>query len=259
MPNVVLKQTRISYKTVFAVLYKLSDNEGYINVDSRVLQKHTSYSRKTIYQAIAFLKRVNLLELIEYRTGRGQHSTYKLNWFKTKPKQKVSPLKSIRTLRTHSPNEQPAALTEIISPNNKLLWNRCMKANRELLEVSPLAKKHARECANVLGRHIKGKTRGYARKVYERLREMLKHLKLPTWAVDTTKICGWFMVVLKNLFKPKPKRKRYADYNEYLKAMIEKEREEVLRKRGHRQESAPAEAWHKFNEEKNQKPLEWFE
>jgi len=123
-----------------------------------------------------------------------------------------------------------------------------MRANRELLEQSALGKTQVRLCVQVLGRYVKGKTREQALKIYDKLADILKHLKLPSWATDASQISGWFMAVLKNLFKAKPEKKRQRGYNEYLQEQIEKERMAVLRRRGHR-EATVGEAWQRWEEE----------
>lgn len=82
LPNVVLKQTKPSYRTIFTLLYEISNRKGYFDLNAKSLSEICGFSRKTIYEALAFLKRVNLVWLIEEKTGRGRHSLYKLNWRK---------------------------------------------------------------------------------------------------------------------------------------------------------------------------------
>lgn len=90
LPNVIEKQTRVSYRTLFTLLFETSNRKGYFELNAKELAAQCGFSRKTIYEALAFLKRVNLVKLIEERTGRGHHSLYKLNWRKFTTKAKSS-------------------------------------------------------------------------------------------------------------------------------------------------------------------------
>ncbi|MFB6271654.1 MAG: hypothetical protein ABEL51_02045 [Salinibacter sp.] len=71
----------------------------------------TGFSRKTVYQVLAFLKRVNLLWTIHYRTGRGQHSLYQLNWMKPNrgSDKKCHPPKNPRSNKTNTAINDPGS------------------------------------------------------------------------------------------------------------------------------------------------------
>jgi hypothetical protein len=139
---------------------------------------------------------------------------------------------------------------DIISPENRQQWNRCMKAFREALGNSTLPKGYLRICTGVLGRHLKGKTRAYALKLFERLRELAHKLRVPEWVKSIGGLCRWFMGLLQGLFKPKPKpkRRRFKDYNEYLWHLHEQEVERVRLKRAEYRQQEPtiAEKWREW-------------
>lgn len=92
-PN-VLRNAPTTVRRVFDYLYALSDDSGFFELNAEAIATTLGLSRPTIYRSVARLKRVNLLHLVEYRTGRGQHSLYQVNWRKPKPSiaQSVSPL-----------------------------------------------------------------------------------------------------------------------------------------------------------------------
>ncbi len=82
IPNVIRKQRSLSYDRIFRYLYRHSDAHGRFELRADTVVAETGYSRKTVYKVVKFLQRVNLLFRTESRTGRGHHSTYRLNWRK---------------------------------------------------------------------------------------------------------------------------------------------------------------------------------
>lgn len=242
-----------SSRRVFLYLYTISDQDGFFELDAAKISLHTGLSRKTVYKAIAFLQRVRLLFLEEARTGRGRHSLYKLNW--RKPAQKLNPQKQEKQCsevaeiivqeKCHpcinkeklSKNIHPSGdgtapiCREIISPMNRTQWNQCMKAFREVLQRSRLAQCQQRLCVGVLGRHLKGKPRSYALQLFEKLRRVAPKLQAPGWVSSVVELCRWFMGLLKHLFRPRPRRRRFRDSNEYLQHLHEREVERVMLKR----------------------------
>ncbi len=273
-----------SPRRVFAYLYIVSDQQGLFELDASQISAHTGLSRKTVYKAIAFLQRVHLLFLHEARTGRGRHSVYRLNWRKPAPKhqqagQKMRPAevdetaahkkchppirykRSMKLKNIHPSGDGPQAIPgDIISPANRPQWNRCMKAFRETLDGSQLPTRYRRVCTALVGRHLKGKTRAYALKLFEKLRGLVRKLRVPEWVQSVGDLCRWFMGWLKNLFtpKPKPKRRRFRDYNEYLWHLHEREVERVRRKRAEYEsrELSVAERWREWAE-KQRAELVW--
>jgi hypothetical protein len=267
LPNVLAAQRWESPRRVFLYLYTISDQDGFFELDASKISAQTGLSRKTVYKSIALLQKVRLLFLHEARTGRGKHSVYRLNW--RKPAKKRD---SIEQKKCHPPirysmklnnihpsgDGQRAIPGEIISPANRRQWNRCMKAFRETLGNSRLPKNCLRICTSVVGRHVKGKTRTYALKLFEKLREWVPKLKLPDWVKSVRDLCCWFMGLLKNIFKPKPKRRRFQDYNEYLWHLHEQEVELVMLKRAQSQQREPtiAELWREWAD-KQKAELAW--
>jgi len=214
-------------------LYSLSNQQGLIDLDADRISQLTNLSRRTVYNSIKFLRRVNLLKLITCRTGRGCHSTYQLNWRKPQKQKKCArphPYRS-RSKEIHPTGD--GAIAQTITPQNPVLWKRCLKSFRELLEQSRLSKSQQRLCVGVLGRHLKGKRREYGLKVYEKLKAMVGKLRSPEWIKRVQDLCRWFMGLLKSLFKSKlkPERKRFGDYNEYLWELARREKERVMAKR----------------------------
>lgn len=82
IPRVIQRQKRRSSLEVFLYLYRHSDGNGRLALDASAASAATGFSRKTVYKVVRFLQRVNLLFLVEARTGRGNHSIYRLNWKK---------------------------------------------------------------------------------------------------------------------------------------------------------------------------------
>lgn len=82
LPNVIQKQRSLSYHRIFCALYRHADEAGRLELRANAIVDETGYSRKTVYKVVNFLQRVNLLFLLEPRTGRGRHSLYRLNWKK---------------------------------------------------------------------------------------------------------------------------------------------------------------------------------
>ena len=247
LPNVIAIQRGDSYRKVFACLYSLSNENGLLELDALRLKALTGLSRKTVYKVVSFLQRVNLLRLVEARTGRGKHSLYRLNWRKPRKCHPPYPLVSKRK-GIHPSGDKPMA--QIISPQNRQLWNRCLKSFRELLEQSKLSKGQQQLCTCVLGRHLKGKARDYGLRLYVRLLARIWQVRPPGWVKSVQALCRWFMGVLKGLFNPRQqlKRRRFRDYNEYLAGMHRQELERVMTRRGERPESAE-EAWERWHRE----------
>lgn len=108
-----------------------------------------------------------------------------------------------------------------------------MRAFRETLGNSQLPGRYLRTCVGVLGRHLKSKPRSYALRLFEKLQKLAHKLKVPGWVKSLVELCRWFMGLLKSLLKPKPRlrRKRFRDYNEYLRYLHEREVEQVRLKR----------------------------
>jgi len=234
MPNVVTKQTSRAFKTVFVQIYQASDQNGSFELNACEIASATGVSRRRVYDAISFLQRVNLLKKIESRTGRGKHSTFKLNWRKpTPPKARkcatripyTSELKNIHpTGDSHDQN--------ILQPKNQKLWSKCMIAFRTTLEVSSLAPGQRRLCMGVLGRFLKNKSRETGLKLYERLNQVVRELRAPQWARTAQELCRWFWGLIKSLFKPVQQRGRKFDFNEYQWELMAREKDRVRKRRG---------------------------
>jgi hypothetical protein len=251
LPNVVAAQKSDSYRKVFLCLYSISDQHSTFELDAAKVSQATELSRKTVYKVVAFLRRVHLLKSVTLKTGRGRHSTYQLNWRKPskypqamrEKKQPSAIAESIEQKKCHPPKMLSSkrqipptgdeAIAQTITPQNPVLWKRCLKSFRELLEQSRLSKSQQRLCVGVLGRHLKGKRREYGLKVYEKLKAMVGKLRAPEWVKRVQDLCRWFMGLLKSLFKSKlkPERKRFGDYNEYLWELARQEKERVMAKR----------------------------
>lgn len=253
LPKVIAIQKGNSYRKVFGYLYSISDGESSFELDANQASQATGLSRKTVYKVISFLKRVNLLRPLNIRTGRGLHSSYQLNW--RKPKKCHPPIPLVSKYKTHPPGDQP--MGKIISPHNRRLWNQAMKSFRELLQNSRLSKQQQRCAAQVLGRHLKGRTRAYGLKLYERLRSLVARIKAPGWIRSLQELYRWFMGLLKGLFKCKSGgklkakskgKKRCKDYNDYLWQLHRQEVERVMAKRAQVEPTAE-ELWAQWRQE----------
>lgn len=81
----------MSYDHIFRILYRDSNVDGHLELQADEIAAEAGYSRKTVYKVIKFLQKVNLLFLVESRTGRGHHSVYRLNWKKPKGSEDSTP------------------------------------------------------------------------------------------------------------------------------------------------------------------------
>jgi len=106
LPNVVLNQKSTANQRVFVYLFHLADEDGYVELDINNCSNSCGFSRTTVFKALRFLSRVNLLVKDSFNTGRGRHSTYRLRWRrvakfprKCKPIREFKKRKSINDLR----------------------------------------------------------------------------------------------------------------------------------------------------------------
>jgi hypothetical protein len=136
LPRVIKQQKSDSYTKVFIGLYSLSDREGFLELDASRLEELTGLSRKTIYKVISFLRRVNLLKLLEYRTGRGRHSLYRLNWRKPGSK-KCHPLKY---KKEYAINDRPCSIEKSNSKRTRNAPPSLEDVHKKLAKVEMLAK-----------------------------------------------------------------------------------------------------------------------
>ncbi|MBI1729348.1 hypothetical protein HYR53_01840, partial [Candidatus Acetothermia bacterium] len=165
-----------------------------IELDAEELANASGLSRKTIYRAVSFLKRVNLLKLNTYRTGRGKHSLYFLNWRKNphvepqiEPSKKSVSALGINNINKHSYRNE---------------YSRIMKAFRELLESSPwLMTREARMCAKVLGSRLKGSSIEFCRDLYYTLQSRLLRFEPSSWVLTWPDLCRAFNAFLAPVFK----------------------------------------------------------
>lgn len=235
MPDVVQRQKAPSYKAIFIYLYQIADEASLIELDAAKIGRVVGLSRKSVYKVIAFLKRVNLIRLLEAKKGRGRHSIYFLNWKKQKhqTRRKCHPLLPYRVNVYIHPTGDSPAMNSILSPANQILWKRCMSSFRSLLKQSRLGKTEQRLCMGVLGRKLKGKERAFGLKLYGRLQEVVKDLHLPVWARVAKSICAWFMGLLKELSqsKERPPKIKCEDLNELLWELARQEKERIMKKR----------------------------
>ncbi len=268
LPKVLAVQRSESARRVFAYLYMIADQQGFFELDACQISVQTGLSRKTVYKAIAFLQKVRLLFLHQSRTGRGKHSVYWLNWRKPQKREAVAQKKChpptryrMKLNNIHPSGDRPEAMSgEIISPANRQQWNRCMKAFRETLGNSTLPKGYLRICTALVGRHLKGKTCTYALKLFEKLRGLAHKLRVPGWVKSLGELCRWFMGLLKGLFKAKPRRKRrrFVDTNEYLWWLhsLEVERARLKRAEYEAEGRSVGEVWRDWAARQRQE-MEW--
>lgn len=210
MPNVLERQRTDTARAVFAVLYRQSSAEGYFKLDAARLSSITGFSRKTTYRVIRLLRRVNLLKLVEYRTGRGRHSLYELNWRKSHFEKKCHPLsrRNKSKFKVHIEYDRvssvPGDFKKIHSRQNyrprqieNILWNRKMRAFRNLLARSRLRPDEQRHCVSLIGRHIRKRSDEYALELYRLLAQKLGNLEIPRWVREVRGIYRWFMDTIK--------------------------------------------------------------
>ena len=211
LPRVLARQRSDSPRKVFLCIYELSDQEGLLELDADRIAMLTGLSRRTVYNVVKLLQRVNLLFPVERRTGRGKHSLYKLNWRKPCLRRSQSqgrkkcasshPYKGSKKKEKHPMGDRPAVLGQIayqiLTPEDGKLWKRCMKAFRKLMEDSELAKREQRLCVAVIGRHLKGKSREYGLKVYYALQTRIHRLKKPKWVKTLQDLAKWLMGLIR--------------------------------------------------------------
>lgn len=157
----ILKQTRVSYRAVFCAIYQISDELSEFSLNAAQLGRELGYSRKTIYEAISFLKRVNLLHVVDSRTGRGHHSLYQLNWWKSEDENH-----STRFQRNVSPRKRGASgfsrsRVEHGMANSDQSFEIRLNENSPANKIRPVVKNttvvnSAQKChPNILNRSIK--------------------------------------------------------------------------------------------------------
>ena len=236
IPSVVQRQRAQSYKAIFLCLYQSADERGLVELDAERIANAVGLSRKTIYKVISFLKRVNLIRLLESRRGRGKHSLYRLNWRKPKGQSQEKchrPLPYKVTLKNIHPTGDSLAMDSILTPTNPILWKRCMRAFRGLLKQSQIGRAEQRLCIGALGRKLRDKERSFGLKLYKSLETAVRQLRVPEWAKSPQKVCAWFMGLIKAMFQPKPRHEsmRFEDINEHLWELARQERARVMAKR----------------------------
>jgi hypothetical protein len=223
MPHVVMRQRARSHRLVFVQLYLDSDERGILEMCASALAERLKLSRRAVYNAVLFLKRVNLLQVIEERRGRGRHSLMQLNWKKpqTSKTEKINQpepssdkkcaglsIKEIKTTylrydrqRALEAKSDHKTLTIDTTANPDALWNRKMKVFRELLQRSWLLPYEQKICGAVLGRYIKSKSLNFSRLLYENLAKIIHKLDAPNWVRRINDLCKWFMGVLVGVAK----------------------------------------------------------
>ncbi|MBI1729057.1 HTH domain-containing protein [Candidatus Acetothermia bacterium] len=221
MPNVVMRQRARSHRLVFVQLYLDSDERGMMEIYATTLAEKLKLSRRAVYNSIVFLKRVNLLQVIEERRGRGRHSIVQINWKKpqrSKTEKIGQPepssdkkcaglsIKDIKTTYLRYDRQwalkakaDHKILTTDSTANQDALWNRKMEVFRELLQKSWLLPYEQKICGAVLGRYIKNKSLDFSRLLYENLARIIHKLDAPTWVQRINDLCKWFMGVLTGL------------------------------------------------------------
>jgi hypothetical protein len=152
-----------------------------------------NYSRKTIYQALDFLKKVNLVKLVEKRTGRGQHSKYQLTWLKPK---KCHPKQQVVNKDLHTPCDARASVQNKLDGRR---WGKAMRAFRLLVEESRLEKPQKRFFVQVIGSHLKGKTAEYAKRLYEELKTYISKIRVKKWVKNLKDLAKWGMGLIRFL------------------------------------------------------------
>ena len=150
-------------------------------------------SRSQIYKAITFLKRVNLLFPLIERTGRGNHSLYKLNWLKPAKK---CPTLSIKDIKTLSLRKDMTVQTIKVFKGEQ---GKVIGAFRKLLEKTFLTASEVKYCVGVVGRYLKGKSIEFSRCVYSSLAVRASRFRLepPNWVLHVRDLCRWMWGVLK--------------------------------------------------------------
>jgi len=186
----VLEGKPESHLRIFDFLYHASDGDGAFFLDADLVASTLRYSRKTVYQALEFLKKVNLVKLIEKRTGRGKHSKYQLTWLKPK---KCHPIKQVLKKDLHPSGDVPSAKNKLDGQR----WKKAMRAFRLLVEESRLEKPQKRVFTQMIGSHLKGKTAEYAKRLYEELKSYTSKIRVRKWVKTLEDLAKWGMGLLR--------------------------------------------------------------
>ncbi|MBI1744525.1 hypothetical protein HYR54_15870 [Candidatus Acetothermia bacterium] len=181
-----------SHLRIFDFLYHASDGDGVFFLNASLIASTLNYSRKTIYQALDFFKKVNLVKLIAKRTGRGQHSKYQLTWMKPK---KCHPKQQVVNKDLHSSSDVPSAENKLDGQR----WKKAMRAFRLLVEESRLEKPQKRVFVQMVGTHLKGKTAEYAKRLYEELKSYVSKIRVKKWVKTLKDLAKWGMGLLRFL------------------------------------------------------------
>lgn len=227
LPNVIRRQQSLSYDRIFRYLYRIADADGRFELHADAIVEATGYSRKTIYKVVKFLQRVNLLFLMEARTGRGRHSRYQLNWKKparttgeASDPQKCHPPKNPKSINTQRRSTEASATDRSQWEANPLLrcryltsgWNRLRKGEygykraAKLFRLScwslGLPNGPSEAISGLLLRRLEGQSAERVRQVHDRLFAHLWdwHDKLHSLLDrEIQRLCGWIARVLQRL------------------------------------------------------------
>jgi len=196
IPNVVRKQRAKSYIAVFIWLFQHSDQHALIELNASKIAKDLGFSRQQIYNAISFLKRVNLLKYKIYRTGRGNHSLVWLNW--RKPEQKCQVL-SKRTKSKNHIHDRPRPVQK--THREQTPWTRRMGAFRELIDQTTLVKSEREHSLCLIGKCVRTKSTEWARELYHRLAHRLYMLEPPNWVLEVRQFYAWLRSLINGLME----------------------------------------------------------
>jgi hypothetical protein len=284
LPRVIKQQKSDSYTKVFIALYSLSDREGFLELDVSQLKELTGLSRKTIYKVIAFLRRVNLLKLLEYRTGRGRHSIYQLNWRKPGSK-KCHPLKyrkgyaiNDRPCSTEKSNPRmtqntPPSLEDIHKKLAKVEVLAKLGKERATRQLSMMCVRWAgwsyglslgeqKILCNAAGTLIWKMPISRIARLVKRLISIMARgqwVKIRLWLWEIVRRAGvqeakraLFALLIKRMVprhKPRPAGTSFPEWNEYLWHQVKLEKKRVMAKRAAHEASIKV-LWERWYQEK---------
>lgn len=197
MPQVLQKIGSPNCKAIFTQIYSMVPASGVFELRADQLGRALRISERTIYRVIAFLVRMNLLKPISRKTGRGNHSVFKLNWLKSEIKSDNIVRVKIKTHTLYDGRTIERPFVKHRNPTSSE-WGHKLKAFRLLLSHSWLMPSEQRLCLGVLGRHVKNRSIEYARQLYHKLAARLHMLDVPNWVRTIQDLSRWWMGVLKS-------------------------------------------------------------
>lgn len=179
-----LRHARPKTRAVFWHLLRTADSDGLVQLHANQIAGVLGISRRTVYYAVKFLAKCQLVAVEQSLLGRGHHSVLKLRWkchqSLKKPESVQSPIPPIKKKNLN-------ALT------GDTAYRYAMMHFRKLLGQSLLYSSELKRCMQYLGKALKGKDKASKDRLWNYLAPLVPTLSTPDWCwADSRKVYAWF-------------------------------------------------------------------